>query len=97
MADFDTYFVGEYGVLVHNNCLGGSFKEVNASKKANQVAHHTPQNAFNISIGIKRGDGPAVLMDISDHELTRTFGGKGKGTMVTDKLLNAFERLELDI
>ena len=97
VEDFHTYFVGEYGILVHNNCLGGSFKEVNASKKANQVAHHTPQNAFNISIGIKRGDGPAVLMDISDHELTRTFGGKGKGTMVTDKLLNAFERLELDI
>ena len=36
-------------------------------------------------------------MEQVDHALTRTFKGKGKSTMISDKLLSAFERLDLDI
>ena len=84
-------------MLVHNKCLGGSFKEVNLGKSAGEIGYHIPQNAFNKTIGVSIGDGSALLMSIDDHMLTRTFKGKGNTTMKSDVLLDAFERLELDI
>lgn len=61
------------------------------------MAHHMPQNAYNNSIGLSRNDGPALLMPQSDHAQTRTFSGRGKGTMISDAGLNARQRLYLDV
>ena len=105
VEDFHTYFVGESGILVHNgikDCeskkvLGGSFKDVDSTKEIDEVAHHMPQNKYNESIGMKRKDGPALLMKIEDHKLTRTFAGKGKATMRMDVGLTSRQRLAQDI
>ncbi len=78
--------------------LGGSFKDVNASRGADEVAHHLPQNAYNVNeLGMTRNEGPALLMSKEDHALTRTYRGKGKHTMIVDKGLNARQRMALDI
>ena len=77
--------------------LGGSFKDVNATRGVDEVAHHMPQNAYNKTIGISRNDGPALLMSKEDHALTRTFAGKGKGTMISDAGLTARQRLVIDV
>ena len=102
VEDLHVYYAA--GVMVHNICgsdsekvLGGSFKDVNATRGADEVAHHMPQNAFDKTIGLSRNDGPALLMSKDDHALTRTFAGKGKGTMVSDAGLTARQRLFLDI
>ena len=76
---------------------GGSFNSVNKLKGTKYVGHHMPQNAYNKSIGISRGKGPALLMTKADHKLTRTFAGKGKATMRIDKGLNARQRLARDV
>jgi hypothetical protein len=72
---------------------------MNAKKiKGIEVAHHMPQNAYmEKTLGIHRNDGPAVLMTIEDHMETRTYGGKGKGTMRVDDGLGARSRLAQDI
>jgi len=111
VEDWHTYYMSESGVLVHNkNCemsneggsdsdkvSGGSFKNVNATRGVDEVAHHMPQNAYNKSIGLSRNDGPALLMSQDDHALTRTYAGKGKETMVSDAGLTARQRLYLDV
>lgn len=75
----------------------GSFSSVNKGKKAGTVAHHIPQNAFNKTIGVSRGKGPAVLMTKTDHSVTRTFAGRGKATMKKDSSLSARQRLATDV
>ncbi|MBR1863219.1 MAG: hypothetical protein IJ806_03935 [Ruminococcus sp.] len=110
VEDFHTYFVGSCGILVHNGdtCTsvdlsqgekkyGGSFKDVNATRGTDEVAHHMPQNKYDESIGIKRDDGPALLMKKEDHKMTRTFAGKGKATMRIDAGLTSRQRLAQDI
>ena len=73
-----------------NKVLGGSFKDVDASRGANEVGHHLPQNAYNVNeLGMTRNEGPALLMTKEDHALTRTYRGRGKQTMISDKGLNA--------
>ncbi|HFK1764257.1 wall-associated protein [Bacillus wiedmannii] len=76
---------------------GGSFNSVNKLKGTKYVGHHMPQNAYNKSIGVSRGKGPALLMTKADHKLTRSFAGKGKATMRIDKGLNARQRLARDV
>jgi hypothetical protein len=90
------YRVGDGGLLVHNSCFnkGGSFAEVSKLKIAGEVAHHTPQNAAGI---VSRQRGPAIGMTIEDHELTRTFAGRGRVTNSADASLSPMERLVLDI
>ena len=102
VADYNTYFVGDYAVLVHNypdgeKTKGGSFRDVNASRGPDEVGHHMPQNAYDKTIGLSRDDAPALLMSQEDHKLTRTFGGRGKATMRMDEGLTARQRLALDI
>ena len=105
VEDNHTYFVGDSGVWVHNatctnaanKVAGGRFKDVKATRSADEVAHHFPQNAFNQSIGISKNNGPSLLMKKADHALTRTFSGKGKATMRIDAGLNARQRMVLDI
>ena len=81
-----------------NKVLGGSFKDVDASRGANEVGHHLPQNAYNVNeLGMTRNEGPALLMTKEDHALTRTYRGRGKQTMISDKGLNARQRMVLDI
>lgn len=38
-----------------------------------------------------------LLMSKEDHALTRTYAGKGKGTMVSDAGLTSRQRLYLDV
>ena len=81
-------------------CLdGGSFKDMDAKRKVNEVGHHMPQNAYNKTIDISRNNGPAVLMTTDAHAETRTFPGRGKASMRKDgeAELNARQRLALDI
>ena len=81
-----------------NKVLGGSFKDVDASRGADEVGHHLPQNAYNVNeLGMTRNEGPALLMIKEDHALTRTYRGRGKQTMISDKGLNARQRMVLDI
>ena len=81
-----------------NKVLGGSFKDVDASRGADEVGHHLPQNAYNVNeLGMTRNEGPALLMTKEDHALTRTYRGRGKQTMISDKGLNARQRMVLDI
>ena len=78
--------------------LGGSSKDVDASRGADEVGHHLPQNAYNVNeLGMTRNEGPALLMTKEDHALTRTYRGRGKQTMISDKGLNARQRMVLDI
>jgi len=97
------YLVGQVGVLVHNagacgiTNRGGKFADLNRSKLSNEVGHHMPQNRFNQSIGRSRADGPAMGMTRADHELTRTFSGRGRQSMVTDTGRNARQRMATDI
>ncbi len=78
--------------------LGGSFKDVNATRGADEVGHHMPQNRFNEkNLNMSKNDGPALLMTKKDHALTRTYRGKGKHTMIVDEALNARQRMALDI
>ena len=44
-----------------------------------------------------RDEGPALLMTKEDHRSTRTYKGRGKQTMKSDKGLSARERMVLDI
>ena len=88
---------GESGTS-SNKVLGGSFKDVDASRGADEVGHHLPQNAYNVNeLGMTRNEGPALLMNKEDHALTRTYRGRGKQTMISDKGLNARQRMVLDI
>ena len=88
---------GESGTS-SNKVLGGSFKDVDASRGADEVGHHLPQNAYNVNeLGMTRNEGPALLMTKEDHALTRTYRGRGKQTMISDKGLNARQRMVLDI
>ena len=75
----------------------GSFSSVNKGKTAGNVAHHIPQNAYNRTIGVSRGKGPAVLMTNTDHSATRTFAGRGKASMKKDSNLSARQRLATDV
>ncbi len=82
------------------NCekvLGGRFADVDSTRGTNEVGHHMAQNAYNEKIGVKRADGPALNMTKEDHALTRTFAGRGKGTMIKDEGLTARQRLEKDV
>ena len=76
---------------------GGRFATLNAARAEGEVAHHIPQNAFMRNLGSSRSDGPALGMTIEDHELTRTYAGRGAGTMRSDIGLNARERMFKDI
>ena len=81
-------------------CLdGGSFKDMDAKRKVNEVGHHMPQNAYNKTIDVSRNNGPAVLMTTDAHAEARTFSGRGKASMRKDgeAELNARQRLALDI
>jgi hypothetical protein len=87
---FDLQFFGQV-------IKGGRFGDVNKVKGPGEVGHHMAQNAFNETINISRNDGPALLMSIADHELTRTFRSAGARTMVEDAGLGARTRLLKDI
>jgi RHS repeat-associated protein len=76
---------------------GGRFATLDAARAEGEVAHHIPQNAFMRNLGSSRSDGPALGMTIEDHELTRTFAGRGASTMRSDIGLNARERMFKDI
>ena len=80
-----------------NKVLGGSFKDVDATRGTDEVGHHMPQNAYNKTIGISRNDGPALLMSKEDHALTRSFAGRGKATMKEDIGLSARQRMAKDL
>lgn len=80
-----------------NKVLGGRFKDVDATRGADEVGHHMPQNAYNKTIGISRNDGPALLMSKEDHALTRSFAGRGKATMKEDIGLSARQRMAKDL
>ncbi len=104
VKEWASYFVGEVRVYVHNGkvhgskkVLGGSFKDVDAGRGANEVGHHFPQNAYMRELGVERNKGPALLMTKEDHALTRTYRGRGKKTMKADSNLNARQRMVLDI
>ena len=80
-----------------NKVLGGSFKDVDATRGPDEVGHHMPQNAYNKTIGVSRNDGPALLMSREDHALTRSFAGRGKATMKEDIELSARQRMAKDL
>ncbi len=76
---------------------GGRFADLDKRKLAGEVGHHTPQNAFNRSIGLSRANGPALGMTIPDHALTRSFAGRGRRSMKLDAGASARDRLARDI
>jgi RHS repeat-associated protein len=76
---------------------GGRFADLDKERQSGEVAHHTPQNAYNRTEGLSRADGPAVGMTTADHALTRTFAGRGAETMRLDAELNARQRMARDI
>ncbi|PKA73054.1 RHS repeat-associated protein [Pseudomonas baetica] len=77
-------------------CLdGGSFRDMDAKRQADEVGHHMPQNAYNKTIGVSRNDGPAVLMTTQAHAQTRTFSGRGKASMRKDGEDNLLARQRL--
>jgi len=76
---------------------GGRFADLDNFKIAGEVAHHTPQNAFNRARGLSRRDGPAIGITKQDHSLTRTFAGRGRRTMREDAGLDPRQRLAQDI
>ena len=78
---------------------GGRFADLDSLKQQGEVGHHMAQNAYNRTIDISRADGPAIGMTTADHESTRTYKGRGNGTMNRDGAagLNARERMFLDI
>jgi len=76
---------------------GGRFGDLDNDRITGEVGHHMPQQAFNNQTGRARSDGPALGMTIADHELTRSFRGKGNATMRADRGLSARQRLYLDI
>ena len=80
-----------------NKVLGGSFKDVDATRGPDEVGHHMPQDAYNKTIGVSRNDGPALLMSREDHALTRSFAGRGKATMKEDIELSARQRMAKDL
>ncbi|MBQ2887201.1 MAG: hypothetical protein IJE43_26105, partial [Alphaproteobacteria bacterium] len=80
-----------------NKVLGGSFKDVDATRGADEVGHHMPQYAYEKTVGISRNDGPALLMSKEDHALTRSFAGRGKATMIEDIGLSARQRMAKDL
>lgn len=53
-----------------------------------------PQNALK---HLPRNDGGAVVMKQADHELTRTYGGRGGGTKKRDAGLSFRTVLAMDI
>ncbi|MFS8071076.1 MAG: RHS repeat domain-containing protein, partial [Byssovorax sp.] len=56
--------------------------------------HHMPQNKLG---HLPRRDGGAIIMEEADHQLTRTFGSKGKQTAKQDIGLSFREALAKDI
>gem|GEM_PF-3938786 len=106
VEDDHDYFVGNLGITVHNNGgssvggifnRGGRFATLDKAGLDGEVGHHMAQNAYNKTIGVSRGDGPALGMLIEDHELTRTFSGRGARTMQKDAGMTAKQRMNADI
>lgn len=71
---------------------GGSYGRLFDRKLAGEVPHHIPQNGFMKWLVGKR-KGPAVGMTLEDHELTRTFAGRGSSALKTDAKLKPRPRL----
>lgn len=78
---------------------GGRFGDLDDAKLPGEVGHHMAQHAHNKRIGVSRRDGPALGMDVDDHALTRTLGGKGKRSMRVDGEgnLSTRDRMAADI
>ena len=74
----------------------GSFKDLTAkgAKGDNLTPHHMPQDALGFT---PRNDGGCIALPQSEHELTRTYGWKGKITKVADAGLTFKQALDKDI
>ncbi|PLR77518.1 hypothetical protein CU633_09975 [Bacillus sp. V3-13] len=75
------------GSMLRGPKKGGRFKDVDAVKGPDQVAHHLAQNTYNKRIGISRDNGSAVLMSKQDHAKTRTFL-LGEERPLLEKMMN---------
>ncbi|MGW6548250.1 hypothetical protein ACWGBH_36190, partial [Streptomyces massasporeus] len=104
VTDAHTYyaFAGSASVLVHNNSCktvqenqGGRFGDLSPGQPGDGLtAHHMPQDALH---HLPRQDGGAVVMTQADHELTRTYGGRGGATKRRDAGLPFRTVLAMDI
>ncbi|MFJ9034902.1 polymorphic toxin-type HINT domain-containing protein, partial [Streptomyces sp. NPDC102274] len=103
VANLHTYYVlaGTTPVLVHNTCKvvkenqGGRFGDLDPGIPGDGLTpHHMPQDALH---HLPRPDGGAVVMKQADHELTRTYGGRGGGTKRRDAGLPFRTVLAMDI
>ena len=61
VEDFHTYFVGESSVLVHNDCIVGSYKDLKNDNSSGQ-RHHVSQDAAFGSV-IPRNEGLSVKLE----------------------------------
>lgn len=73
VADFNTYFVGDEAVLVHNyqknnNTKGGAYGNVGAN---GGEVHHMPANSVS---PFSKDAGSAIQMDKLDHMQTKSWG-----------------------
>ena len=73
VADFNTYFVGDDGVLVHNykkstDNKGGAYGNVAAD---GGEVHHMPANSVS---PFSKDAGPSIQMDKADHMKTKSWG-----------------------
>ncbi|MCC6552143.1 MAG: hypothetical protein IT372_03850, partial [Polyangiaceae bacterium] len=74
---------GRFGDFTSRNMVGDHL-----------TPHHMPQAALKFT---NRADGGALVMRQSEHELTRTFGGKGLATARADAGLSFREALARDV
>ena len=62
VEDFHTYFVGECGVLVHNDCNTGKYKELRGEE--GKESHHIIQNASVKDMpGYSSSNAPAISLE----------------------------------
>ena len=98
VADYHTYFVGEYGVLVHNDCFQS--KDPLVGDVANAIDNASPGSVVGVNTIVYRNDG-SILGDL-DVELrniiieVKSGGGNGLTKQLTklkkysDKIVVAF-------
>lgn len=96
-----TYHVGNDEILVHNTCKvvfegqGGRFGDMSPGTPGDGLTpHHMPQSALGF---LSRNDGGAVVMKQGDHELTRTYGSRGRATKQADAGLSFRDALAQDL
>ncbi|MFC1432645.1 polymorphic toxin-type HINT domain-containing protein [Streptacidiphilus sp. N1-3] len=99
-----TYYVMAAGtpILVHNaSCKvvkendGGRFGDLSPGPPGDGLtAHHMPQDAMHY---LDRNEGGSVVMTQADHELTRTYSGRGGVTKIQDAGLPFRQVLAMDL